>query len=76
MKSRRPLEQKPVSLVLSASGATSIIVTSEDQKAFLHIVPFDNGGAVHEVIDCGDFYWCKETFQVVHLSPMNEKLPT
>ncbi|PBK87865.1 hypothetical protein ARMGADRAFT_1034473 [Armillaria gallica] len=39
-------------------GTTSIIVTSEDWKTSLHIVPFDNGDAVHNVIDC-------VTFQVV-----------
>ncbi len=67
-------QQKPVSLVLSASGTTSIIVTSEDRKTSLHIVPSDNGGAVYEMIDCGDFYWCKETFQVVASFPDEQKI--
>ncbi|PBK87872.1 hypothetical protein ARMGADRAFT_446610 [Armillaria gallica] len=67
-------QQKPVSLVLSASGTTSIIVTSEDRKTFLHIVPFDNGGAVHEVIDFSSSYWSIETFQMVVSFPDDKKI--
>ncbi len=67
-------QQKPVSLVLSASGTTSIIVTSKGLKTSLHIVPFDNGGVVHKVIDCGNLFLSQETFQVVASFPDNQKI--
>ncbi len=67
-------QQKPESLVLSASGTTSIIGTSDGWKTSLHIVPFDNGGAVHEVIDCGTHYVFIENFQVVAFFPDNQKI--
>ncbi|PBK68562.1 hypothetical protein ARMSODRAFT_1040216 [Armillaria solidipes] len=69
-------QQKPMSLVLSASGTISIIVTShsESRETSLRIVSFDNGGAVHEVIDCGHPYWSKETFPVVASFPDERKI--
>ncbi|PBK81336.1 hypothetical protein ARMGADRAFT_1020358 [Armillaria gallica] len=67
-------QQKPVSLVLSASGTTSIIVTIEDRKTSLHIVSFDNGGAVYEVINCGIWCWSKENFQLVASFPNEQKI--
>ncbi len=36
--------------------------------------PFDNGGAVHEVIDCGNLPWSQETFQVVASFPDEQKI--
>ncbi|KAK0430620.1 hypothetical protein EV421DRAFT_2024988 [Armillaria borealis] len=64
-------QQKPVSLVLSASGTTSIIVTSHDEgrETSLHIVPFDDGGTVSEVVNFSSPYWSGKTFQVVASFP-------
>ncbi len=67
-------QQKPVSLVLLSSGTISIIVTSEDRKISLHIVSFDNGGAVHEVIDCGKLSLSQKNLQVVASFPDDQKI--
>ncbi|KAK0430626.1 hypothetical protein EV421DRAFT_247724 [Armillaria borealis] len=66
-------QQKHVSLALSASGTISIIVTSEDLKT-LHIVPFDNGGVVHEVIDSSHVWSFSRFPQVVASFPNKQKI--
>ncbi|PBK87905.1 hypothetical protein ARMGADRAFT_447104 [Armillaria gallica] len=56
-------QQELLSLILSAKGTTSIIVTSRDNRTSLHIVSLDNCGAILEVIDVGNQYWSERNFK-------------